>query len=184
MEPEKYFPDKYYDDLTSFVMASKTKSFDLCPLMLGEQLLGEQLKDGGYGKYASVVDFFACQYCLNLISQGIHSYTPEFYLEWLDKGSDYLNVQGCHAHSFGNGVSRPIDLLIYLQKFDVNVEELKVYEYLNFFLYDVLTITLPDFNVTDLVDRLMEDTDCAEIHTDLHEMRKTREIYYSKHQHR
>jgi len=181
MEPENYFPEIYLDDLIYFIKTSSNKSLDLCPLLLGEQLLGQQLRNGGYAKYVSIEDFFTCHYCMNLISQGIHSYSPEFYIEWREKIVDYLNIQGCHAHSFGNGGSRPIDLVNFLHKFDVEIDELQIGNYIHHFLYEVLQPLIPEFPVADLVENLMLDPDCEEIHSDLLEISKARDIYFSRH---
>lgn len=165
MRPENYYPAKYLDDLVNYSKISSTAFYDLCPL-----ILGEQFKNNKHINYISIKDFFTCQYCLNLISQAIHSNIPKQYQNWQDNSEKFLNIQGCYAHSFGGGVSRPIDLVTFLRGYQVNIEQAQMLEYFGFFLDVVLKEALPGFPVNDLVRKLLLDQDCIEIHSYLHGM--------------
>ena len=160
MKPEKYYPAIYLEDFSRYKEISSTELFDLCPL-----ILGEQLKKKKHTNYASIIDFFTLQYCFNLTSQGIHSYFIESYWDWRENTESYLDIQGCYAHSFGGGTSRPIDLIIFLRKYGINIDRSQLCYYVIYFFNVILIDALPNFPAVDLAAKLLHDPDCTEIHS-------------------
>ena len=171
MTPGEYYPDKYQRDLDVFRDVSNGSSLDLCPLTLGNYL-----KDARMRNDVSSDCFFACQYCLNLIAQAVHSYFPQFSF----RSVDYLDVQGCYSHSFRSGeYSRPIDLISYLKSYGIIISMEMLNEYTEYLIEELLPVHLPDVSIDDLSKALLADADCIEVHPCLESMTKKRRGSFS-----
>lgn len=169
MQPDLYYPKDYLTDIERYKEASNNEFYDLCPLVLGDQL-----KNKKHTGYVSIKDFFTCQYCLNLISQAIHTYEIEHYESWQNNSEKYLNIQGCYAHSFGGGVSRPQDLIKFLKEYNIDIDKEKLFEYTNYFINVVLSEVVPKLLSNNLIDNLLLAQDCIEIHPCLQTIKEAR----------
>jgi 5-methylcytosine-specific restriction endonuclease McrA len=153
-----YFSSRYLSDLEIFKEAANMTLLALCPLALGTHLRSEKFQEIEFPD-----SFFACQYCLNLIAQALHSYFPNSRLSRID----YLDIQGC-CHSFRGGkFSRPIDLTNYLNAHGIPISTEVLNKYTQHFITQVLPVYLPEISVKDFSERLLVDLDCVEIHPTL-----------------
>ena len=162
MSPDKYYPEKYLADFNVY-RDSFSRTLELCPLVLGNSISKGKCTD-----LDSVEDFFVTQYCFNLLSQGIKTYYPDEYKEWKIRAERFLDVQGCHSHSFrGGSYSRPIDLLQFLRDAGVEISQNKITEYVSYLFSLIVSGALPSVPVNELCRHLLSDTDCLEAHSGL-----------------
>lgn len=162
MSPDKYYPLRYLSDFEVYRNRFSI-SLELCPLILGSSIAA-----GKCDEMDSAQDFFVLQYCFNLLSQAVKTYYPSEHRGWKLKSERFLDIQGCHSHSFrGGSYSRPMDLLQYLREGGIEISQNKITEYVSYLFSLIVGDALPELSAKDLYRHLLSDADCLEAYPGL-----------------
>lgn len=173
MEPDEYFPRHYRDDVRVF-WGSMVHPHHGPWWMLCGRTLERLFRSGQREKYADPEQFLCALWLLNLTHQGIRTYFPDVYQQWILFSESFPDLRGCHfAHG---GVRTPGSLLVfardpsYIRAKPLELDERRVRAFLYFFFNRYLGQLTPqdhsgirEFSPAELLGRLRDDPDCPEV---------------------
>ena len=155
MNTKDYLKEYYLNDLDLFLQSHSRDCLSFCPLIKTFDLKDSQ------SKLIDIKSFFAVQYALNLLSQGIYCHFRNHHESWLKEQLDFLKITGCHAHYMnGTNMSRPLDMIQILQHNKLQIPKKNLHKFVNFFIWN----NLSSIRQEEFCKKLEGDSDCIEIH--------------------
>lgn len=173
MEPNEYFPGSYRDDVRAF---AKTNVPAHGPFwMLCGRTLGRLFDPGQPEKYVDPEGFVCMLWLLNLAHQGIYTYFPQVYWQWMSFSESFPDLRGCPFYH-GNLLT-PGSLLRFARDpgyiphaKPLELDEKRVRAFFNFFFNDYLSGLngqyppgVRRFSPTELLAHLRNDPSCTEV---------------------